>query len=346
MPWSGGVYTRGYPSWTADANNNLPISATKFDTEDNDFAAGLNNCLTIDGLNKPTATLSWSQQIALTRGTDGNLLSIARTGGSTNPSLTWSVTDSGDHVRAALNTGNFALDFTPSGYSFGNSTDDPTFSFLGTGKGTVTGGWTFSGDTSVPNVGVAGVVIGTINGGVIPVTQYVNSSQSANNRVWRSYVNGLQYIIDIDDDANTSTKPGLTLIRSTTSLTEVDLGNITDNSIVKCSAAGALREVGFRSGESNVQNTPYTLAQTDNGRIVESGATAGGTITVPVLAQGTLITYINGTSGTITLTGSSVTLRLGNSPGTTGNRTLAQWAAATIYYTATNVAYVFGGGVT
>lgn len=56
MPWSGGVYTRGYPSWTNDANNNLPISATKFDTEDNDFAAGLNNCATVDGLNKMQAS--------------------------------------------------------------------------------------------------------------------------------------------------------------------------------------------------------------------------------------------------------------------------------------------------
>lgn len=60
MPWSSGIYTRGYPSWTGDANNNLPISATKFDLEDNDFAAGLNNCMTIDGLNRPAATMNWN----------------------------------------------------------------------------------------------------------------------------------------------------------------------------------------------------------------------------------------------------------------------------------------------
>lgn len=57
MPWSAGVYTRAYASWVNDANNNLPISATKFDLEDNDFAAGLNNCLTIDGLNRATANI-------------------------------------------------------------------------------------------------------------------------------------------------------------------------------------------------------------------------------------------------------------------------------------------------
>lgn len=58
MPWSGGVYTRAYPSWTNDATNNLPISAAKFDAEDNDFAAGLNNCMTVDGLNKPNANIT------------------------------------------------------------------------------------------------------------------------------------------------------------------------------------------------------------------------------------------------------------------------------------------------
>lgn len=57
MPWNAGVYTRAYASWTNDANNNLPISATKFDLEDNDFAAGLNNCITIDGLNRATANI-------------------------------------------------------------------------------------------------------------------------------------------------------------------------------------------------------------------------------------------------------------------------------------------------
>jgi hypothetical protein len=93
MPWNSGVYTRGYASWVTDANNSLPISATKFDTEDNDFAAGLNNCLTVDGLNKPTGTLNWSQQINWSRATDGNLWSLARTGGTNNPKIQGSVTD-------------------------------------------------------------------------------------------------------------------------------------------------------------------------------------------------------------------------------------------------------------
>lgn len=42
MPWNLGIFSRAYPSWTNDANSNLPISATKFDAEDNDMAAGFN----------------------------------------------------------------------------------------------------------------------------------------------------------------------------------------------------------------------------------------------------------------------------------------------------------------
>lgn len=97
MPWSNGVYTRGYPSWTNDAANNLPISATKFDTEDNDFAAGLNNCLTKDGLSTPSAAMTWgltnAQILALTRGSDGVVFSGGRTGGGNNPTLQISLAD-------------------------------------------------------------------------------------------------------------------------------------------------------------------------------------------------------------------------------------------------------------
>lgn len=97
MPWAAGVYTRGYPSWSNDAASNLPISATKFDTEDNDFAAGLNNCLTKDSLNVPSGAISWglasAQILALTRGNDGTVFSLARTGGTNNPALSFAEAD-------------------------------------------------------------------------------------------------------------------------------------------------------------------------------------------------------------------------------------------------------------
>lgn len=62
MPWNGtGTYTRAIPSWNNDAVSGLTISSTKFDTEDNDFAAGIQNCLTRDGQSIPLTaiTLHW-----------------------------------------------------------------------------------------------------------------------------------------------------------------------------------------------------------------------------------------------------------------------------------------------
>jgi hypothetical protein len=105
MPWVSGVYTRGYPSWSADAASNLPISATKFDTEDNDFASGLNNCLTIDGLNKPNTSMTWSLASApvltLNRSTTGGTaLAVGFTGGTNNPSLQVQMADG---IGATLN---------------------------------------------------------------------------------------------------------------------------------------------------------------------------------------------------------------------------------------------------
>lgn len=105
MSWNGaGVYTRGYPSWSNDAANNLPISATKFDTEDNDFAAGINNCLTKDGQNSPTAALTWTVSAAapltLLRQTDGTVFSFGRSSGTNNPVVQMQVTDG---VGATLN---------------------------------------------------------------------------------------------------------------------------------------------------------------------------------------------------------------------------------------------------
>ena len=97
MTWNAGVYSRGYASWSADAASNLPISATKFDTEDNDFAGGLNNCITKDGLSVPTSALAWglasAQILALTRGNDGTVFSVARTGGANNPALQATLAD-------------------------------------------------------------------------------------------------------------------------------------------------------------------------------------------------------------------------------------------------------------
>ena len=60
MPWSGGTYTKGNAGtggWTGDAGLGIGIEAGRHDTQDNDFATGINTCLTKDGQNTPTANL-------------------------------------------------------------------------------------------------------------------------------------------------------------------------------------------------------------------------------------------------------------------------------------------------
>jgi len=58
--WSGGTYTKGNNStggWTGDASLGIGIEAGRHDTQDDDFATGINACLTKDGTNSPSANL-------------------------------------------------------------------------------------------------------------------------------------------------------------------------------------------------------------------------------------------------------------------------------------------------
>ena len=61
MPWSNGVYTRsngvftGATVWASDASVGTNITTSHHDTHDQDIATGLNNCVTVDGLNKIAA---------------------------------------------------------------------------------------------------------------------------------------------------------------------------------------------------------------------------------------------------------------------------------------------------
>lgn len=57
MPFNGsGVFNRVY-SWQTDANNNVDVRADRMDTDTNDIASGLSNCVTRDGQSPATANL-------------------------------------------------------------------------------------------------------------------------------------------------------------------------------------------------------------------------------------------------------------------------------------------------
>jgi len=61
MPWTSGVFNRanGPTGWQDDAAASIGIEADRHDTQDNDFRNGINNTLTKDGTNTPTANLNF-----------------------------------------------------------------------------------------------------------------------------------------------------------------------------------------------------------------------------------------------------------------------------------------------
>jgi hypothetical protein len=61
MPWAAGSYTKGNAGtggWTGDASLGIGIEAGRHDTQDNDFATGINQCLNKDGSNSMAADLN------------------------------------------------------------------------------------------------------------------------------------------------------------------------------------------------------------------------------------------------------------------------------------------------
>lgn len=57
MAWSGGTYTKGNNAtggWVGDASLGIGIEAGRHDTQDNDFATGINQCVNKDGSNSFT----------------------------------------------------------------------------------------------------------------------------------------------------------------------------------------------------------------------------------------------------------------------------------------------------
>lgn len=61
MGWSGGTYRKGNygtNGWTGDASLGIGIEAGRHDTQDDDFANGINQCLNKDGSNAATGNLN------------------------------------------------------------------------------------------------------------------------------------------------------------------------------------------------------------------------------------------------------------------------------------------------
>ncbi len=322
MPWSGsGVYTRGYASWTSDATGGLPISATKFDLEDNDFAAGIQNCLTIDGQNKPNATLTWAQTLALTKGTNSTVFSIARTGGSNNPSLTFNVSDAANSVTGLLGTGNAAFVLTPAAYAFGNSTDAPTFAFAGAGVTSTVGTTTALALTlNSPAAGQSAMAYAVNNvlyaySGVAGFAGNLVTGAALGDLVIRSVGNNIWFSVD----------NGVTVKAA---LTSAGIFQISDNA-----ASPTLFTAGYLDCPQNAKGTNYTLLLSDRGKQI--GLSANNVVvTIPAnsvtaFPVGTVIVIATGAATGCTIAINTDTLNLAGTA-TTGTRTLSSFAVVAL----------------
>ena len=115
MAWSGGVYTRtngtysGALVWTSDAAAAIKILANRHDTHDQDIAAGINNCLTKDGQNTPTADIAWGS-FKITSLANGSATTDAAAYGQTITAFSFNAGTS--IVTATRSAGNLTFDLS------------------------------------------------------------------------------------------------------------------------------------------------------------------------------------------------------------------------------------------
>lgn len=104
MAWSGGNYTKGNNAtggWAGDASLGIGIEAGRHDTQDNDFATGINQCLNKDGSNAATGNLNLG----------GNKLTNVAVGTASTDGITLG------QAQAGISTSGTALDITNTRFS-------------------------------------------------------------------------------------------------------------------------------------------------------------------------------------------------------------------------------------
>jgi hypothetical protein len=340
MPWSGsGIYTRGYASWTSDASNGLPISATKFDLEDNDFAAGIQNCLTIDGQNKPNTTLTWAQALSLTKAADGTVFSASRTGGTNNPGFQINLTDAAGVVLDLTTAQQLAL--ATNGAS--------RLTLSGAGNAAIAAP---SSGVALTVSGFAGQSTTTIasgNSGTQAVTDLaLTRAGSTANAVSEGPCIGLE-----DITATTFTQlqhsGGQSELWQFNSGSWVQQWRVTTAGILQArDQGGTMQDVGWRGIPPNQVAANYTAVLSDRGKSININ-TNGIVITIPagVFADGDVITITAITGVSCTIAGASgMTLFWAGNGATTGTRTLTGTGIATVAVNNGSQAYISGAGLT
>jgi hypothetical protein len=117
MPWLAGNYTKGNSAtggWVGDASNGIGIEAGRHDTQDNDFALGINQCLNKDGSNAATGDLNLG----------GKKLTNVAVGTASNDAITLSQAQAGFNISGttlSLTNTRFSADATGSTLTFAKS---------------------------------------------------------------------------------------------------------------------------------------------------------------------------------------------------------------------------------
>jgi len=304
--WSGGVYTR-FRNWVSDKANSINPQAALFDQEDDGFAAGLNNCLTKDGLNKPSSAMDWNGQ-SLT-----GVLNFANTGtvSLANGKLTISV--AGNVVGAAPTSGN-ALALT---------------GFAGSSVANFTSGSAAGASVADVNVSRAGSTINTIEQGPCVVWNDTTNTTSTSlqhsggqTELWQFNAGWRQIwrittaaILQVADSSGTMQDVGYkrliyrSLSGNYTAVLADDGANLCNNSASPFTF----------TIPSNV-SVPYALGAT----LTFSTVNGGGAVTIAI------------TTDTLILAGT----------GSTGSRTLATTGVATATKVANTQWLISGAGLT
>lgn len=306
MGWSGGAFSRffGSTGWSDDKSAGTNIVATRHDTHDQDISDGINACLTRDNQAKPNADFAPNAD---------NTLNIG------SVSFRWHRVYG---VDLRLDDNSIFIDQDGAG----------TLRLGGTG-----GDWSRLNSeypvrcTFPSGGGVASLQITS----TLPGFEANDTDAGADAKIWDElYQSGVLSSRLVKDDRSSA------LIYRSVTRTGITSAIVNYGTGVTLQNAG--RDVGYRGGNQNSQAAGYTFVLDDRGRAV--AASSAGNFTVPsgVFSTGDVITFVT-TAGSCTLVqGAGMTLRLVGASGTTGNRTVADWGIATIYFQTASVALVGG----
>ena len=117
MAWAGGAFTRanGTNEWVTDYNNGVGIEPARHDTQDNDLATGINQCLNKDGSNSMTGNLNLNNNIPTNIGAGTAAAVAIAAGNDVNTGIfspaadNWAVATNGTERVRIGNTGKVGI---------------------------------------------------------------------------------------------------------------------------------------------------------------------------------------------------------------------------------------------